>query len=165
MSNWWHALSIREKALIAAAGGLMMLVVAWYGIITPSLDARAEARMARQTAASELAQLQRLVAIDRAQAPAARGSASASAASLSPDAFKTRVTQSAQSTGLAISRLQGGGAVANFSLVFEQADARQLFYWLNEVETRLGGQIERLTVDQAPNGRIRAVVEVSGGTS
>ena len=35
----------------------------------------------------------------------------------------------------------------------------------DKVETRLGGQIERLTVDQAPNGRIRAVVEVSGGTS
>lgn len=165
MSDWWHSLSIREKALIAGAGVLMLLIVGWYGIITPSLNARAEARMARQTAASDLAQLERLIAMDRAQAPAARSSVSSTAASLSPDAFKTRVTQSAQSTGLAISRLQGGGAVSNFSLVFEQADARQLFYWLNEVETRLGGQIERLTVDQAPNGRIRAVVEVSGGTS
>ena len=81
---------------------------------------------------------------------------------MNADAFKGEVTRSAQQAGLAISRLQGGQD-GKFSLVFDQADSRQLFYWLNEVETRLSGRVQRLSVDQAGNGRVRATVEIAGG--
>lgn len=162
MSNWWQGLSLREKALIGCAGAILVLVVFWYGVVTPSLSARADARADRLEAADTLAQLERLAAADRARTPATTGIAVSTGASLNADAFKAEVTRSAQQTGLAISRLQGSQG-DRFSLVFEEVDARQLFYWLNEVESRLGGQIERLSMDQAANGRVRATVEVSGG--
>jgi len=164
MSSWWHNLVLREKILIGAAGSLVFLLIAWYGVMRPSLDARAEAREARQLAASELAQLERLAAARRARSPVATGIAVSTGTALDPDAFKTAVTGAAQASGLAISRLQGNEG-RTFALVFDQADARQLFYWMNEVEGRLGGRIERLSIDQAQNGRVRATVELSGGVA
>lgn len=162
MSGWWQALSLREKALIACAGTLVGVVIVWYGLIAPSLAARADARIDRQQAADGLAQLERLVAADRARSPVATGVAVSTGTALNPDAFKAEVTRTAQTAGLAIARLQGGQS-GSFSLVFEQADPRQLFYWLNEVENRLGGQVERMSIDQAGGGRVRATVEISGG--
>lgn len=162
MSSWWQGLSFREKVLIAGAGGLLALVIAWYAIVMPLLSGRADALQARQQAADQLAQLEHLSAASRARSPVNTGIAVSTGASLDPDAFKTAVTRAAQQSGLSISRLQGG-AQGQFSLVFEQADSRQLFYWLNEVETRLGGRIERFSIDQAGAGRIRATVEISGG--
>ncbi|WP_084399995.1 type II secretion system protein GspM [Henriciella aquimarina] len=164
MSSWWSGLSLREKLLIALAGGLLALLVAWYGIVTPSLDARAEARQARQTAADQLARLERLVALERARTPATTGMTVSTASALKPDAFKAAVTQAAQASGLAISRLQGNDD-GRFALVFEGADARQFFYWLTQVEGRLGGRIERMSLDQAQDGRVRATVELSGETA
>ena len=162
MSAWWSGLSMREKALLLAAGALTALVVVWYGLMSPALSAREDARQARQQAADDLARLEHQAAAHRARAPAVTGVAVSSSAAMNADAFKTEVTQAAQSAGLAISRLQGGED-GRFGLVFEQADPRQFFYWLNEIETRLGARTERLSVDQAGAGRIRATVEISGG--
>ena len=164
MSGWWQGLSLREKALIGCAGAVLVLVVFWYGLVTPSLEARADARADRLQASDDLAQLERLAAADRARRPATTGIAVSTGTSLNPDAFKAAVTRSAQQSGLAISRLQGSQG-DRFSLVFEEVEARQFFYWLNEVETRLGGQIERLSIDQAGSGRVRATVDVTGGES
>ena len=72
------------------------------------------------------------------------------------------ITRAAQGAGLAISRLQGGDA-GRFSLVFEQADARQLYYWMNEVENRLGGRIDRMSIDQSSDDRVRATIDVVAG--
>ncbi|RIJ14221.1 type II secretion system protein M [Henriciella mobilis] len=162
MSGWWQGLSAREKALIASAGGLLALVIIWYGMVAPLLSGRSDALQARQQAADELAQLEHLSAASRARSPVSTGIAVSTGSSLDADAFKTAVTRAAQQSGLSISRLQGG-AQGRFSLVFEQADSRQLFYWLNEVETRLGGRVERFSIDQAGAGRVRATVEISGG--
>ena len=162
MSAWWSGLSLREKALLAVAGGLAALVIVWYGLMAPALSARTEARQDRQLAADDLVRLEHLVAARKARVPAATGVAVSSSATMSADAFKTEVTRLAQTAGLSISRLQGGEG-GRFALVFEQADPRQFFYWLNEIESRLGARTERLSVDQASNGRIRATVELSGG--
>ena len=162
MKMWWSGLSLREQALLLTAGGLTALIILWYGLMSPALSARAEARLDRQQAADALVRLEHLVAAHRARAPAATGVSVSSSAAMNADAFKTEVTRTAQTAGLAISRLQGGEG-DRFALVFEQADPRQFFYWLNEIETRLGARTERLSVDQAGDGRIRATVEVSGG--
>lgn len=164
MKDWWSGLSLREQTLIGAAGALLVLVIFWYGIASPLFSARAEARMARQTAADELAQVERLLAVQRARMPLSSSTTSAGRAPYAGDAFKTEVTRAAQTAGLAISRLQGGEA-GRFSLVFEQADIRQLYYWMNEIETRLGGRIERMSIDQASNDRVRATIDVAAGGS
>ena len=162
MSSWWETLSLREKTLIGCAGAMLALIVVWYGIISPLLTARGDARSAHGQAAENLAQLERLAAADRARTPAATGIAVSTGANLNADAFKAEVTRAAQSSGLSISRLQGGQQ-GRFSLVFEQADPRLLFYWINEVESRLGGEVSRLSVDQTGEGRVRATIEVESG--
>ena len=67
MSGWWQGLSAREKALIASAGGLLALVIIWYGMVAPLLSGRSDALQARQQAADELAQLEHLSAASRAR--------------------------------------------------------------------------------------------------
>lgn len=162
MKNWWTGLTLREQLLIGAAGALLAILIVWYSIVSPLLTARADARLDRERAASDLAQVERLLAVQRAQMPLSAGVTSAGRAPYTGDAFKTEVTRAAQSAGLAISRLQGGDA-GRFSLVFEQADARQLYYWMNEVENRLGGRIERMSIDQSSGERVRATIDVVAG--
>ncbi|GGB58184.1 MULTISPECIES: type II secretion system protein GspM [Henriciella] len=162
MTSWWESLSVREKALISAAGLLTVLLIGWYGLVSPVSSARDAARLDRQAAAEELSRIERLTASIRARPNANAAVAVSTGAVLSADAFKTEVTRQAQSAGLAIARLQGGDS-GRFSLVFEQADPRQLFYWMSTVEMQLGGRIEKMSVDQAGNGRVRATVELSGG--
>lgn len=162
MKEWWTGLSLREQALIGLAGAILVILIGWYGIVSPLLTARSDARVERQAAASDLAQVERLLAVRRAQMPLSAGVTSAGRAPYSGDAFKTEVTRAAQSAGLSISRLQGGDA-GRFSLVFEQVDARQLYYWMNEVENRLGGRIERMSIDQSSDNRVRATIDVIAG--
>lgn len=162
MRAWWNDLSLRERALIGIAGLLLVILIVWYGILSPMLGAREAARTDRQVAADRLAAVERMLAIERARMPLSAGVTSAGRAPYAGDAFKTEVTRSAQSAGLAIARLQGGEA-GRFSLVFEQADSRQLYYWMNEVENRLGGRIERMSLDQSGDGRVRATVDVVAG--
>lgn len=162
MRTWWSDLSMRERILIGVAGTLLVVLVVWYGIVSPMLGARESARADRQVAADQLASVERMLAVERARMPLSAGVTSAGRAPYSGDAFKTEVTRSAQSAGLAISRLQGGEA-GRFSLVFEQADVRQLYYWMNEVENRLGGRIERMSLDQSGDGRVRASIDVVAG--
>ncbi|WP_084419264.1 type II secretion system protein GspM [Henriciella litoralis] len=164
MRDWWVGLSLREKGLLGTAGAILLVLVIWYGVVTPMTNAREEARLARQTASNELAQLERLLAAQRAMSPLSAAPGNTNGQSLSGDAFKSEVTRSAQAAGLSIARLQGGDG-GPFSLVFEQADARQLYYWLGQVETSLGGSVERMSIDQAPNGRVRATVDVVAGGS
>ncbi len=162
MSSWWHGLSLRERALVGSAGAIILMLIVWYGLVMPGVNARSSANLARQQAADELAQVEHLVAARRARSSQAKGVAVSTGAAMTPDALKTEVTRAAQQAGLSISRLQGSEA-GRFSLVFDQADARQLFYWMNDVETRLGGRVERLSMDQGQNGRIRATVELVSG--
>jgi general secretion pathway protein M len=162
MKGWWAELSLRDRGLIGSAAGLLVIIIVWYGIVSPMLGARSGAEIAREAAARQLATLERLLAVERARMPLSAGTTSAGRAPYAGEAFKTEVTRSAQSAGLAISRFQGGEN-GRFSLVFEQADARQLYYWMNEVENRLGGRIERMSIDQAVNGRVRATIDVMAG--
>ena len=60
MKNWWTGLTLREQLLIGAAGALLAILIVWYGIVSPLLTARADARLDRERAASDLAQVERL---------------------------------------------------------------------------------------------------------
>ncbi|MEM5517706.1 type II secretion system protein GspM [Henriciella sp. AS95] len=162
MSGWWETLSGREKGLIGAAGLLLLCVFVWYGLVSPISSARDTARLDRLAAADELSRIERLAASIRARSASSAAVPVSSNAAMNADAFKTAVTQQAQSAGLSIARLQSSDE-GRFSLVFEQVDPRQLFYWMSSVETQLGGRIERMSVDQAGNGRVRATIELSGG--
>lgn len=162
MSAWWAGLDSREKRLIQIAIGLTIIVIFWQFALNPALQARADARTNWAEADLRLAQLQEGYIAKRA-----RGGVRArqtTQPSYTGDAFKMAVTRSATDKGLAIARLQGSGE-ETVGLVFEAADPRFIFFWLDDVENRLGGQISRLSIEQAGNGRVRARVDVQAAAA
>lgn len=160
--SWWKGLDRRERMLVSIAACLTALVVTWQFVIVPAISAHADARAELAEADANLSRLQEAYMHKRAQGVAA--AANIGGNQLSGDAFKTAVTSSASEKGLSISRLQGGNT-STVGLVFEEADPRFIFFWLEDVETRLNGNVTRLVIEQAGGGRVRASVDVSPGGS
>ena len=79
----------------------------------------------------------------------------------SGEAFKTQITAAASNKGLSITRLQSG-AETEIGIVFDRADPRLVFFWLEEVETTLGGRITRLSMEQADANGVRVSVDIEG---
>ncbi len=161
MRAWWTGLAARERMLIALAGGLSALVLVWQFVLVPALTARAEARTDLAASSQTLTRLQEAYMLRRAKGeieftiPGQAG--------ISDTAFKTKVTRAASDAGLSLTRLQGGNNTA-VGLVFERADPQLVFFWLEQVETRLGGRITRLTMEQVGDGMVRVSVNVEGNT-
>lgn len=80
---------------------------------------------------------------------------------ISEDAFKAAITQSASEKGLSITRLQSGATTVG--VMIEQADPRLVFFWLEDLERRIGAAIVSLSVEQASGERVRVNVELSRG--
>jgi type II secretory pathway component PulM len=162
MKAWWIGLEQRERVLVAIAAILTAIVLVWQFAILPATAARAEAKAALEQADTTLARLQE--AYMRKRARGAPVNATTSPNTLKGDAFKTAVTSAASEKGLSISRIQGGNE-NTIGLIFESADPRFVFFWLEEVETRLGGAISRLVIEQAGGGRVRVSVDVTSGAN
>ena len=157
MKVWWAGLASRERQLILLAVGLTVMVVFWQFVLNPTLNARDKARIAWSEADARLAQLQEAYIAKRARGD--NLSMQMPGTEYRGNAFKMAVSRAATDQGLVISRLQGSGD-DSFGLVFEKADPRLIFLWLEHVETRLGGQIRRLTLEQAGRGEVRARVDI-----
>lgn len=158
MIGWWNGLAPRERALVGTAGALTVLFVLWQFILVPMFAAQERARSDLVQARTVLTRVQEAYGRQRASNEAA----SANLAATSTDALKAEVTRTARDKGLAIARLQTGDD-GSISLLFESADPRIFFFWLEEAETRLGGRVTRLTMEQAGGGNIRANVDFEGG--
>jgi len=163
MTAWWNSMAARERLLIAIAGGLSLLVILWQFILVPALSARADARSDLAQSSQTLTRLQEAY-MARRVAGVIQTAVPASQPGVSSEAFKGRVTRAASDKGLSITRLQSGddGVIG---VVFERADPRLLFFWLEEVETRLGGRITRMTMEQAGDGAVRLNVDIEGAAT
>ncbi|MEM9939201.1 MAG: type II secretion system protein GspM [Pseudomonadota bacterium] len=157
MTDWWDGLAMRERVLVITAAALTVIFVLWQFILVPSFTAQERARADLVQARTILTRVQEAYGRQRAS----HENASANLAATSSDALKAQVTNAARDKGLAIARLQTGGD-GSISLLFETADPRLFFFWLEEVETRLGGRVSRLTIEQSGGGNIRANVEFEG---
>lgn len=162
MKTWWTGLAARERLLVAIAVILSAAVVVWQFALQPAAAARAEAKAALDQADTTLARLQEAYMRKRASGASAR--IASGSTGLTGDAFKTAVTSAASEKGLSISRIQGGNE-NTIGLIFENADPRFVFFWLEDVETRLGGAISRLVIEQSGGGRVRVSVDVTSGAS
>ena len=160
MKTWWTRLDARERLLISIAAALTVIVVMWQFVLVPATTAQAEARASLAQADTTLARLQE--AYVRKRAAGYSQETSTSAPGLTGDAFKTAVTTAASDKGLSISRIQGGNE-STIGLVFEDSDPRFIFFWLEDVETRLGGTVSRLVMEQAGRGRVRVSVDITAG--
>ncbi|MDJ0920786.1 MAG: type II secretion system protein GspM [Henriciella sp.] len=157
MNAWWNDLAPRERVLIGTAAVLTVLFILWQFILVPTFTAQDRARAELTQARTVLTRVQEAYGRQRASPE----DLSANLAATSTDALKTEITRAASDKGLAIARLQTGED-GSISLLFDSADPRIFFFWLEEVETRLGGRVARLTMEQAGGGNIRANIEFEG---
>lgn len=160
MMVWWRNLAPRERLLIAVAGLLSVVVIGWQFILVPSMAARAEAEVRLNEADRTLARIQERYGLQRALGAAAPANARPTSASI--EDFKAAVTGAAGSVGLSIARLQGNDSTS-VRLIFEDADPRLIFVWLESVQANHSGQVTRFNMEQAGGGLVRASVDLVPG--
>lgn len=160
MSGWWSGLEMRERLLIAIAGVLTVLVVLWQFVLVPTMNGQAEARASLAEADQDLSRIQESYMLKRALGAASPTNARPTSASI--EDFKAAVTGSAGDIGLSISRLQGDDTTS-VRLVFENADPRLVFLWLEDIRAKHGGQVTRFNMEQAGGGLVRVNVDLVAG--
>ncbi len=160
MSEWWSNMAPRERVLIGIAGALTVIIVLWQFILMPSLSARAEASARLADADRTLSRIQESYILKRAQGAAAPTNARPSSRNI--DEFKASVTGAAGDIGLAIARLQGNDE-SSVRLIFEDADPRLVFVWLEDVQARFSGRVTRFNMEQAGNGLVRVNIDLVPG--
>ena len=160
MSEWWNNMAPRERVLIAIAGALTVIIVLWQFILMPSLSARAEASARLADADRTLSRIQESYILKRARGAAAPTDARPRSRNI--DEFKASITGAAGDIGLAIARLQGNDE-SSVRLIFEDADPRLVFVWLEDVQARFSGQVTRFNMDQAGNGLGRVNIDLVPG--
>ena len=160
MMTWWSGLEARERLLILIAVILTMIVVVWQFVLVPTMNAHAEARATLEESDRNLSRIQEGYMRKRALGSASPTNARPTAASI--EDFKARVTGSASDMGLSIARLQGDNTTY-VRLVFENADPRMIFLWLEDVQAKHDGQVTRFNMEQAGGGRVRVNVDLVAG--
>ena len=162
MRSWWQNMAPRERLLIAIAGILTAIVVAWQFVYVPTMRANAEAQANLDEADRTLSQIQENYIFQRAQGAASASATQASSRNI--EDFKAAVTGAAGDIGLAIARLQGNDT-NSVRLVFENSDPRLVFLWLEDIQAKHAAQVSRFNMEQAGNGLVRVNVDlvVGGG--
>lgn len=160
MKQWWMTLAPRERLLVGVAGLLTALVIVWQFVLVPAVNARADARNTLAEVDQTLSRIQEAYILKRAQGAASAASAQPTAANI--EDFKAAITGSAGDIGLGITRLQGNDTTS-VRLVFEQADPRLVFLWLEDVQAKHNGQVTRFLMEQSGGGLVRVSVDLVAG--
>ena len=160
MMAWWSNLADRERLLISVAGILTALVLVWQFVLVPASNARSEARTSLEEADQDLSRIQEAYMRNRAIGASMATNALSTSASI--EDFKAAVTGSAGDIGLSIARLQGDDGTS-VRLVFENADPRLVFLWLEDIRSKQSAQVTRLTMEQAGGGLVRVNVDLVAG--
>lgn len=160
MTNWWSGLEARERLLIMVAAMLTAIVLVWQFVLVPTLNTRAEARATLEESDRTLSRIQENYMRKRAQGAASPANVGPAVASI--EDFKARVTGAASDMGLSIARLQGDNTTY-VRLVFENADPRMIFLWLEDIQAKHNGQVSRFNMEQAGGGRVRVNVDLIAG--
>ena len=160
MTNWWSGLEARERLLIMVAAMLTAIVLVWQFVLVPTLNTRAEARATLEESDRTLSRIQENYMRKRAQGAASPANVGPAVASI--EDFKARVTGAASDMGLSIARLQGDNTTY-VRLVFENADPRMIFLWLEDIQAKHNGQVSRFNMEQAGGGQVRVNVDLIAG--
>lgn len=160
MTEWWRNMAPRERLLIAIAGALTLIVIGWQFVLVPSLTGKAEASARLADADRTLSRIQESYILKRASGAAAPTDARPRPANI--DAFKASITASAADMGLAIARLQGNDP-NSVRLIFEDADPRLVFVWLEDIQAKYSGEVTRFNMEQAGSGLVRVNVDLVPG--
>lgn len=145
----WARQTAREQALLALCGGLIVLVLVWFLVLSPALSYRNAMR------ASFEAQLEDHLAlvggIERYRALAAASEAEAGSAA----PLRTLVGASAREAGVAITRVQPleDGQLSVWVDRVQEAELMAFLIGLSEAE---GVRVTRMSLDREGDGLVRA---------
>lgn len=152
MSDWWNNLSQRERIMILVAGGLTSAFILVQLIVAPALSTAQSARLNVDRASRNLDIVSSLDA-----APAGQTQHSQSRFD-NPDTFRKIILESANNTGLRVSRVQ----MSDENTVIVQLDdatEQLVFQWLLELKQSSGAETTRATMTQTNDNRVRSSFE------
>ena len=153
-SGWWATRTLREKRLLLFMTALLALVLIWFVIIRPLLDARAAAEQRLNAAVTELARARAEVAALSQQAAGSAGSPVAGPL----DAF---LMQSAGEQGFTALQAVANGP-GRVSITLPQARPAPFFGWIGQLEAR-GIKVETLSARPNPDQTIAVQAVLRGG--
>ncbi|MGC6501028.1 MAG: type II secretion system protein GspM [Henriciella sp.] len=160
MKTWWSGLAARERYLMVCAAALLAVVVLFQFLLLPLYSTRSDMQADLERAGRKLERVETAYFQLRA---AGVSQAGVTGPAMNVDRFKAELTQSAREKGLGISRLQDSGG--RVGLTIDRGDPRLVFFWLEDLETRLGAKISRLSLEQAGGDFVRVTVEFEAGGS
>jgi general secretion pathway protein M len=144
--RWWNGLSHRERVMVGTLGGLLVLLVAVYGVVKPIQAARADARADIRQFETLNARIRAAGTLPAAQAPLATGTPDAVIA-----AAASRAGLTAQTAPLAAGGYRATVADGTYDGVIR---------WIDEVaRTTTLGVRQVSIVRGATAGRVSATVE------
>jgi len=148
IKNWFQALSQREKIMMGILGFLVTLVVGYYAVVSPFINAYISAQKSYADATDSQVRIEAKVAAltapaDKSVKPVTR-------------ALDVFISQNAGEAGFAVGRLdpQTNGTVR---LSIDSAKPTALFGWLAMLERR-GISVEELAVNPGPNETVTATI-------
>lgn len=153
MKDWFQALSQREKVLIGVMGFLVALVVGYYAIVAPFINAYISVQQSYAAAIDSQARIE--AKVEMLKAPADE--------MVEPVAgpLDVFISQNAGEAGFAVGRLdpQTNGTVR---LAIDSAKPTALFGWLARLEGR-GISVEELAVNPGANDTVTATMLLRSG--
>jgi len=152
----WAERTVREQLMLAGLGALVILVIAWYGVLAPALSWRSEARADHEAAVARYETMVAGVARYRAEVQAA-------AQPRAGAALRTVVGTSAAERGLAISRVQPLED-GRLGVWMEGVSDDALMAWLVALSRDEGVRVDQISLDREGDRLVRAqMVLVRGG--
>lgn len=141
LGNWWAGRSPRERAMLAVMGGLIGVLIIWYGVVAPSLSWRAAAAERRAEAEARLALF---------ATAAARMSPTTTS---DPAAIRARAEPAAVAMGLEV-RFSPGERGLDFTIASAATPA--LFGWIAGLRGAHDVEPLALTVTETAEGTLSA---------
>ncbi len=144
----FQARTAREQALLAGLAVLVVLTIAWFGVLAPAMSWRADAARRYANAAEGYESI--LV-----QASEYRALSAQAVNADDREPLRTLADRTARERGLAISRVQPLED-GRLGVWIEQADADSLMGWLSLLSREHGVNAERVSLDREGETRVRA---------
>jgi general secretion pathway protein M len=153
--GWWAGRSAREKRLLLAMTALLALVLIWFAMIRPLMDAHNAAEQRLNAAVTDLARA-------RAEAAALKQQAASTGASALPGPIDAFLMQSGGEQGFTNLQVVADGP-ARASISIAQVRPAPFFGWIGQLETR-GLIVDSLSARPNPDQTIavQAVLRTGG---
>jgi len=146
MMTWWAGRSDREKLMILSAGGLTIIFVLYFLVLTPLLEEREDARRDYRRMAGDASQvfsgLSMMQTFDTESNRAVQGQ---------NESLELLLSRTAGARGLEIIRLQPS-ASGGLTVWFDAANPQTLMTWLTELEQQYAVLVQRADLRKRPEG-------------